>query len=48
LIQDEVFVAHGGIIPELKIDEIRDIDRFDPDIQDQNLINDFLNLNIQV
>ena len=42
LIQDEVFVTHGGIAPELKLDEIRDISRLNPDVDDQELINDLI------
>lgn len=42
LIQNEVFVTHGGISPEMKLDEIRDVGRFDPDLQDQELINDLI------
>lgn len=42
LIQGEVFVAHGGITSEMKIDEIREIDRLDPDFHDQEMIDDLI------
>lgn len=42
LIQKEVFVTHGGVTPEMKIDEIREIDRLEPDVEDQELIDDLI------
>lgn len=42
LIQKEVFITHGGITPEIKLEDIREIERLDPDLQDQELINDLI------
>lgn len=42
LIQDEVFVTHGGVSPSLTLESIREINRLDPDIDEEDIINDLI------
>ena len=42
LIQDEVFVTHGGITADITLDRIRDVDRIEPDLDDEDVINDLI------
>lgn len=42
LINNEVFVTHGGISPFTTLDRIRQIDRVEPDIEDEDIINDLI------
>lgn len=42
LIQNEVFVAHGGVTPYLTLDAIRAIDRIEPDTDEEEIINDLI------
>ena len=42
LIQKEIFVTHGGITPEMKLKEIREVDRLNPEAGDQDLIFDLI------
>lgn len=42
LIQDEVLVTHGGISPSLTLDKIRNVDRIDPDSDDEAIIDDLI------
>lgn len=40
LVEDEVFITHGGLSPFLKLDRVRSIDRLDPSYEDIDIIND--------
>jgi serine/threonine-protein phosphatase 5 len=42
LIQNEVFVTHGGVSPFVTLDRIREIDRIEPDLDDEDIINDLI------
>ena len=42
LIQNEVFVTHGGISPFVTLDQIRNVDRFEPSDQDEDIISDLV------
>lgn len=40
LVQKEIFVTHGGIRPNLTLDRIREINRLNPNEEDEDIIND--------
>jgi len=42
LIQNEIFVSHGGVTPDLSLNQIRGINRLNPDSNDEFLINNLI------
>lgn len=40
LVQNEIFVTHGGISPNLTLDQIRKLNRLHPTTEDEDIIND--------
>lgn len=42
LVEDDVFVTHGGITPFVTLERIRNIDRLQPTYSDEDLINDLI------
>lgn len=42
LIQNEIFVSHGGVTPDLTLNAVRGVNRLDPDSHDEYIINNLI------